>query len=229
MPKYEDTSSYPEVSPGEEKKEESKERIEKSKLFVEAEEGKLISEDKDTSLIEEPAQTEAGKNKPTTVAEDYLKAEKVGKEIFEALNQNGKEAVEKGRQQRELAWSQAGDNLSKFYGDFERLENASDEELKEQYLKYYNFEPNYLGKMLVSLDSLATRDGFSKSYLNSSESTGYFAPKIDLIIKMLEKIAKIDKELKGEFVVKEKEAEMENKEESEEKIEKSKPELETRL
>lgn len=134
-------------------------------------------------------------NKPATVTEDYFKAMKSGTEVFSELSRDGKEEVEKGIEQRDPAWTQASNNIEEFYGSFNGSENDPDEQLEEKYLKYIEPQSSkfYLGKLLTSLNSLASRDGFFNARNNKEFKE--LDPKIDFTIKMIERFRQIQKKL----------------------------------
>lgn len=97
---------------------------------------------------------------------DYEKNRQIGKQMFLALNSINKEDAESYRVKHDLAWEQASKNLS----SFTKLKDSSDEQLKGEYYDALinQSSSQYVGEALVSLDSLATRQGFYEG-LNGKE------------------------------------------------------------
>lgn len=136
-----------------------------------------IKENEDLASIEkeEPSFDENEGNENTvenkevvnSVIDDCLNSMKSGEEVAKALRNIGQESFDKGLQQRELAWEQAVNSIARLQ-TFEHLENAPDEKVEEEYLKYFESQNSdlSLGKILVSLDSVSTRAGFFNVYNN---------------------------------------------------------------
>ncbi|MDD3301394.1 MAG: hypothetical protein PHR57_01295 [Patescibacteria group bacterium] len=101
------------------------------------------------------------------IVNNCLNQMKTGEDIAVALKNISQEALDKGLEQRELGWQKAL-NLDAISQTFEHLENAPDEKVEEEYLKYFESQNSdlSLGKILVSLDSVSTRTGFFNVYNN---------------------------------------------------------------
>jgi len=102
-----------------------------------------------------------------SIVDNCLNQMKTGEDIANALKNISQEALDKGLQQRELAWGRVL-NLDFISQKFDYLENASNEKLEEEYLKYFESQNSdlFLGRILSSLDSASTKVGFFNVYNN---------------------------------------------------------------
>jgi len=127
-----------------------------------------------------------------SVSEECLRHMKSGEEVGSVLKQIGKDALDKGLENRQKAWDESANTLTKMRG-FSHLENASDDELKNEYIKNFESQSSdlYLGKMLAALDSEAFRSGFFNAYHDKpSENLNEELSKIANIIERLVGVAK---------------------------------------
>lgn len=132
-----------------------------------------------------------------SVSEECLRHMKSGTEIGLALKQIGKEALDKGLENRQKAWEQSANILASMRG-FSHLENASDDELKNEYIKNFESQSSnlYLGKMLAALDSEASKLGFFNAYHNRPSEN--LSEELSKTAKIIERLVGVAKKVKAE-------------------------------
>lgn len=130
-----------------------------------------------------------------SVSEECFRHMKSGEEICLALKQIGQETVDKGLENRQKGWEESSNVLASMRR-FEYLENASDEELKEEYIKNFESQSSdfYLGKILVALDSESSKEGFFSAYHHKSVDS--LSEKTLKIANIAERLVKVAKEIK---------------------------------
>lgn len=132
-----------------------------------------------------------------SVSDECFRHMKSGEEICLALKQIGQEAVDKGLENRQKGWEDSSNVLASMRR-FEYLENASDEELKEEYIKNFESQSSdfYLGKILAALDSESSKEGFFGAYHNKPVDS--LSENILKIANITERLVKVAKEVKSE-------------------------------
>lgn len=132
-----------------------------------------------------------------SVSEECFRHMKSGEEICLALKQIGQEAVDKGLENRQKGWEESSNVLASM-SRFEYLENASDEELREEYIKNFESQSSdfYLGKILVALDSESSKEGFFSAY--HDKPVNNLSEKTSKIANITERLVKAAREIKLE-------------------------------
>lgn len=129
------------------------------------------------------------------IVNNCLNQMKTGEDIAVALRNISQEALDKGLEQRELGWQKAL-NLDAISQKFDYLENASDEKVEEEYLKYFESQSSnlFLGRILASLDSASTKTGFFNVYNNRpSELPQSILKSAKIVEKLLDASKRIKK------------------------------------
>jgi hypothetical protein len=132
-----------------------------------------------------------------SVSEECLRQMKSGMEVGSALKQIGKEALDKGLENRQKAWEESANVLAGMR-QFSHLENASDDELKNEYIKNFESQSSnfYLGKMLAALDSEAFKSGFFNAYHDRPSES--LSEELSKTAKVIERLAGVAKKIKAE-------------------------------
>lgn len=142
-------------------------------------------------------QNENKENSREGYLDELTRRMKSGEQVYLALKQDGGEDAI-NRKIKSFDNKDSRQLLTSINSTFTGLSNASDEEVKNSYLKY--FEPqtskNYLGSVLTALDSKAFQEGFFNAR-NGKSSEG-LSEDLSNLAKIAERLINVGKKVEEE-------------------------------